>query len=69
MSVFEPMPALAAARGLVEAAMEDAAQATRVGWDSAAAERFRDEAASLTRLLVAELDALDEAGRLVGELA
>lgn len=69
MDGAEPAVSLAAARGLVESAAQELAAAQRVGWESVAAERFREEAALVTRLLVGDLDALDEAARLVGGLS
>lgn len=69
MDAGEPAVALAAVRALVESAVDEAVAAQRVGWESVAAVRFRAEAASQTRLLVGELDAVDEAVRLVGGLS
>ncbi|GAB3159402.1 hypothetical protein GCM10027059_05590 [Myceligenerans halotolerans] len=69
MDATEPAVALAAVRGLVESAVDEATAAQRVGWESAAATRFRAEAASQTRLLVGDLDAVDEAVRLIGGLS
>ncbi|RPF19585.1 hypothetical protein [Myceligenerans xiligouense] len=69
MDGAEPVVTLAAARGLVESAVDEAVAAQRIGWASSAATRFRAEAALRTRLLVGELDALDTAIRLVGGLS
>lgn len=68
MEGAEPAVALSAARGLVESAVDEMVAARRVGWESAAAVRFREEAALVTRRLLGDLDALDEAARLAGGL-
>lgn len=65
MDGAEPAATLATARGLVESAVGEAAAARQVGWESAAAERFRTELTLLTRLLAGRLDVLDEALRLL----
>ncbi|MBE1874146.1 hypothetical protein [Myceligenerans pegani] len=69
MDGAEPVAALAAARKLVESAVDEVVAAQRVGWESEAALRFREEAAVVTRRLVGELDTLDGAARLAGGLS
>ncbi|MBO0609538.1 hypothetical protein [Myceligenerans salitolerans] len=65
----EPLMALTAARRLVEVAVDQAAAAQRVEWESPAATRFRVEAAQQTHALVGQLDLLDEAVRLLRGLS
>lgn len=66
MTDVEPaVVTLDAARGLVGTALDEASAAPRVSWDSPAAERFRARAADLTRVLLSDLDTLDQALRQV----
>ncbi|GAB4087156.1 hypothetical protein GCM10028784_37860 [Myceligenerans cantabricum] len=64
-----PVVALAAARRLVESAVDEVGAAQHVAWESTAAGLFREETARLTRRLVGELDVLDQAMRQVGGLS
>lgn len=69
MDGAEPAVVLTAVRRLAQAAVEDAAAAREVAWESAAATRFREEVTTRTRLLAARLDAVDHALRQVGGLS
>lgn len=61
--------ALGRAHEFTAAALQDVTAAGRTGWESAAADRFREESGRLARLLARDLDAVgDTLGQVRGLL-